>query len=330
MHFITNGGDSLERLREIPNLKYKQLNFSTGFKNIFHIRSFYKNLKTYLISNKIGLIHTHHRFPEYIVTQISPEINAKTIYSTHGFVKNFKCVSFKSDLIISVSNSVTYYLINEFDVSSNKIKTLYSPIENYPLVEDEQILLLRKKYSISLSDRVLLFMGRLNDEKGFDILIKAFEIVHSVLKDTFLLLSGNDESHKIHYKSSGINNHIKILKPHNESHKLYTIADIVVLPSRSDSFPFVMIEAGAFKKPFIGGNTGGIAEFIEDGINGLLVDPENPQVLAEKIIYLLKNPQIGITMGEKLYEKVNRLCDYNNYFSEVEKIYNSVLRGNDL
>ena len=45
-----------------------------------------------------------------------------------------------------------------------------------------------------------------------------------------------------------------------------------------------MIETGSFKKLFIGGNTGGIAEFIEDGKNGLLVDPENPEMIAEKII----------------------------------------------
>jgi glycosyltransferase involved in cell wall biosynthesis len=86
-----------------------------------------------------------------------------------------------------------------------------------------------------------------------------------------------------------------------------------------------MIEAGAFKKPFIGGNTGGIAEFIEDGKNGLLIDPENPEQLAEKIIYLLNNPDMGKVLGENLYEKVNHLCEYNNYFNEVEKIYNSLL-----
>jgi glycosyltransferase involved in cell wall biosynthesis len=86
-----------------------------------------------------------------------------------------------------------------------------------------------------------------------------------------------------------------------------------------------MIEAGAFKKPFIGGNTGGIAEFIEAGKNGLLFDPENPEQLAEKISYLLNNPEIGKSLGENLHEKVSRLCDYNNYFSEVEKIYNSLL-----
>jgi glycosyltransferase involved in cell wall biosynthesis len=86
-----------------------------------------------------------------------------------------------------------------------------------------------------------------------------------------------------------------------------------------------MIESGRFKKPFIGGNTGGIAEFIEDGKNGLLVDPGNPQQLAEEIIYLLNNPNVGKMLGENLFSKVNTLCDLNNYFSNVEKIYNSLL-----
>ena len=87
-----------------------------------------------------------------------------------------------------------------------------------------------------------------------------------------------------------------------------------------------MLEAGVHKKPFIGGNTGGIAEFIEDGKNGLLVDPENPEQLAEKISYLLDNPALGKHLGENLYDKVTRLCDYNNYFNEVEKIYNSLVK----
>jgi glycosyltransferase involved in cell wall biosynthesis len=86
-----------------------------------------------------------------------------------------------------------------------------------------------------------------------------------------------------------------------------------------------MLETGLHKKPFIGGNTGGIAEFIEDGKNGLLVDPEKPDQLVDKILFLLNNPEVGTRLGENLYEKVTRLCDYNNYFNEVEKIYNSLI-----
>ena len=52
-----------------------------------------------------------------------------------------------------------------------------------------------------------------------------------------------------------------------ENAYLYSIVDIVILPSRIDPFPFVMLEAGAFKKPFIGGNTGGINEVEANNLN---------------------------------------------------------------
>ena len=100
---------------------------------------------------------------------------------------------------------------------------------------------------------------------------------------------------------------------------------MIVLPSKSDPFPYVMLEAGKFRKPFIGGNSGGIAEFIEEGVNGLLVAPGNPDELAEKIDYLLNNPNICSELGNNLFEKVTQLCDYNNYFRRIEIIYNSLL-----
>ena len=58
------------------------------------------------------------------------------------------------------------------------------------------------------------------------------------------------------------------LPPLENIKQLYSISDVVILPSKKDSFPYVMLEAGINKKSFIGGNTGGIAEFIEDGVNG--------------------------------------------------------------
>jgi glycosyltransferase involved in cell wall biosynthesis len=170
-----------------------------------------------------------------------------------------------------------------------------------------------------------LFVGRINRDKGFDTLLKSFNQVISKNKNVILLINGQVEGNRLKLKSVLNDNKIIFLPPQKENSYLYSIANIVVLPSRIDPFPFVMIEAGAFKKPFIGGNTGGISEFIEDGKNGLLVAPENPEQLTEKIIYLLNNPAIRKVLGENLNEKVNRLCCYNNYFNEVEKIYNSLL-----
>jgi glycosyltransferase involved in cell wall biosynthesis len=324
-HFITNGGDSLNRLKEIPNLKYDVFVFSTGYKNVLYKGSFYRKLKDYIFNHKINLVHTHHRFPENISVNIGKELNVRTVTSAHSFVKGFRRSSFKSERIISVSNSVSDYLIRNYAVAKEKIITLYNPIEQFPQI----VLSLGERFkhenNIASDQKILLFVGRINKEKGFDTLIKSFFQVTEKNKNIILVINGQVEDKSLNLKSILKNDKIIFVPPQKNSYHLYSIADIVILPSRIDPFPFVMIEAGVFKKPFIGGKTGGIAEFIEDGKNGLLIDPENPIELAEKIIYLLNNPDKGKEIGKNLSEKVNLLCDYNNYFSEVEKIYNTLL-----
>jgi glycosyltransferase involved in cell wall biosynthesis len=326
-HFITNSGDSLDRLKEIPSLKYVIFDFSTGIKNIFYKRRFYKYLKNYVIINKIELIHTHHRFLEFVSVRIGKELNIKTVTSAHSFVTGFKRISFRSDKIISVSNSVSSYLIKYYNVKEENLVTLYNPVEQFPEIDFEEGKKLRIENEISPDQRVLLFMGRINRLKGYDILIQSFDAVREKIRDAVLLVCGSTEDKKLGLMIDNLQVPIKILKPRKDNQFLYSIADIVILPSRVDPFPFVMIESGTFKKPFIGGNTGGIAEFIEDGKNGLLIDPENPQQLAEKIIYLLNNPDVGKIFGANLNEKVNRLCNFSNYFFQVENIYNSLLNS---
>jgi L-malate glycosyltransferase len=325
IHFITNGGDSLERLKEIPNLKFKIFNFSTGYKNIFYQNSFYKNLKSYLIKNNIGLIHTHHRFPENISVRIQKELNVKTITSAHSFVIGFKQTSFKSDKIISVSNSIANHLLKNFDVKKEKIITIYNPVKNSIrtdlMVGDK----FRTENNIPSNKKILLFVGRINRDKGIDVLLKSFSIVRKKIENLFVIVNGQIDDKKLFQQAN--DQSIIYLPPRNDISNLYAIADLIVLPSRNDPFPYVMLETGAFKKPFLGGNTGGIAEFIEDGKNGLLVDPENPEQLAEKIIYLLNNPDVGKRLGENLHQKVKELCDYNSYFNQVEKIYNELIEA---
>jgi glycosyltransferase involved in cell wall biosynthesis len=325
VHFITNGGDSLDRLNDIPNLNFQILKFSTGYKNIFYERNFYRSLKDYIARNKINLIHTHHRFPELISTRISTKLKIKTITSAHSFVKGFKQTSFKSDKIISVSHSLAAYLINEYNISKEKIVSLNNPLDLSFKVDLSAAEKFRKENNISPEMKLLLFIGRVNKDKGFDILLKSFSAVKEKNNDVILMINGQIENNYFQSEISKFNKAVIYIPPQKNNYYLYLLADIVVLPSRFDPFPFVMLETGLHKKPFIGGNTGGIAEFIEDGKNGLLVEPENPDQLADKILFLLNNPEVGTRLGENLYEKVTRLCDYNNYFNEVEKIYNSLI-----
>ena len=84
----------------------------------------------------------------------------------------------------------------------------------------------------------------------------------------------------------------------------YTLADIFVLPSIIDSggdtegLGVVLLEAGACQTPVIGSRVGGIPDIIKDGVNGLLVEPQNPVDLAEKILRLARGRELREQMGK--------------------------------
>ena len=325
VHFITNGGDSLDRLKEVPAVNFQIFRFTTGYQNIIYKKNFIKLLKEYVSRNNISLIHTHHRFPEASIVQIANELNVKTITTAHSFVKNFKGWGFNSDIVLTVSDAVKKYIIEKCKVSSERILTLHNPIENSQLINKVAIHSIKAEKKLTEKNKIILFIGRLCRDKGFDKLQKALKLVKAKNKNAILIAVGQIEENKKVYNRFLNGEGVIYFPPQKRVESFYEMSDIVVLPSRVDPFPFVMLEAGIHKKPFIGGNTGGIAEFIEDGKNGLLIDPENPEQLAEKILCLLNNPDVGEKLGENLHQKVKQLCDYNSYFSQVEKIYNELI-----
>ena len=291
VHFITNGGDSLDRISDNKNIKLNLLDFEKDHKNPFKlIKDFFKLLK-YCKKNNIDIIHTHHRYPELISVLVSKFYKVKTITTVHSFVSGLKSLSFRSEKIICVSNAVKKNLIENYPHSKNRITVFYNCIDDSFFNTKSDSRLLRNKFGFNSDDKILLFAGRISRIKGVDTLINAFVKIIALNKNVKLILLGQVEDIKISEAINGFEKYILVIQPTKDVQEFYEASDIVVLPSRIDPFPYVMLEAGAMKKPFIGGTTGGISEFIEDGVNGILIEPGNPDQLADKIIFLLNNPE---------------------------------------
>jgi glycosyltransferase involved in cell wall biosynthesis len=107
----------------------------------------------------------------------------------------------------------------------------------------------------------------------------------------------------------------------------YNAADIVTVPSICfDSFPTINLEAMACKKPVIATCFGGSREAVLDGETGYIVNPFNIEEMADKIAYLLNNPDIAKRLGETGYEKVKKefnlekmTNDYLGWYDKVRK-----------
>ncbi len=319
--FLTNGGDALEKLVN-ENINYRKVDFQKGAKNIVRLLKDYVEFKRIVSENKIDIIHTHHRYPELISFLIAKSANVKTVTTAHSFVNGFYYLSFKSDKIIAVSNAIKNYIVENYPVSPERIITSYNFLD-YKIGDAENFV--RKKFGVGKNSFVFLFAGRINKIKGIDLLIEAFRKIIADGIDAYLFVIGTEFDET--YERLDIESDEKIIRVDavEDLSPFYQESDAVVLPSREDPFPFVMLEAGYFSKIFIGAKVGGIAEFIEDEKNGLLFKKENGKELYEKMKKTVLRKDELKSLGKNLHNKVKELTDKENYFSKLEQIYMSLL-----
>jgi len=257
--------------------------------------------------NNINVIHTHHRYPELVAYLVSKILPIKTVSTVHSLLANLKPLSFKSKKIIAVSNAVKENLIDNYKIDPDRIVVIYNYIEPFADVNQEQKEAFLLKHHITKEDSILLFVGRINLIKGCDVLIHAFCQLIKSRKTVKIFLVGEFDLPMEFVEIVNNNTSIFCINPTKDIAIYYAVADIIVLPSRIDPFPFVMLESGLSKTPFIGGRTGGIAEFIKDGVDGLLVNPGDSHDLRKKIIFFLDNKSVAKSMANNFYMKVTSL-----------------------
>jgi len=179
--------------------------------------------------------------------------------------------------------------------------------------------------------KVVFFGGRLSGAKGGEVIVKSMEKVISKDPRAVLLVAGfNDEFAKNMLKLS------KQLKlddnfiltgwlNRREIKKAFYTADVCVTPSLCcDFFPTFNLEAGAAKKPVVGTCFGGTPEIIIDGKTGYIVDPNNIQLMADKILDLLQNPQKSLAFGEANYRRVKENFSLDQQVDKILEYYQSV------
>jgi len=167
---------------------------------------------------------------------------------------------------------------------------------------------IRNKLKIRKNEKIIFFAGTLKLVKGIRYLIEAINIIKQKIPEARLLLVGDgeeDENLKKLVRQLSLENYVIFFgKVSNEEIPKYMVAsDIFVLPSLSESFGIVNIEAMASGLPIIATKVGGIPEIIKDGENGFLVEPKNPEQIAERILYLLSNNNIRRSISFNNKEK---------------------------
>jgi len=148
---------------------------------------------------------------------------------------------------------------------------------------------------------VVVAVGRIEHVKGFDLLVDAFAT--SALRDRARLVVVGDGSEagalRRRVASAGLEDRAELpgrLDPADVAARLAS-ADVVVVPSRADAAPLVVLEAWRSGTPLVATVRGGPPEIVTDGVDGVLVDPQDTAALAGAVLGLLDDPERAARIG---------------------------------
>ena len=154
---------------------------------------------------------------------------------------------------------------------------------------------------LAAREPVVVAVGRIEHVKGFDLLVDAF--ASSPLRDRARLVVVGDGSEAAALRrrvaSAGLTDRVELpgrLDPSEVAARL-AAADVVVVPSRADAAPLVVLEAWRSGRPLVATVRGGPPEIVTDGADGVLVDPQDTRALAAAVLGLLDDPERAERVG---------------------------------
>ncbi len=175
----------------------------------------------------------------------------------------------------------------------------------------------------------LLYIGRITEDKGIFILIKAFSDLLKAFPSVKLRIvgEGNDIGSCIDYaKFLNTSDHIEFLgkKSEKEIEVLIKNSTLVVIPSIfPDNFPVVALEALSYCRPVVASNIGGIPEIVNDSINGYLVKPNDSVILEKMLSKLLRNTKLLTKLSENCKSEIKQF-EIVQHVNKIIEIYEAL------
>ena len=230
-----------------------------------------------------------------------------------------------ADLITCVSNHEKEVLIKEIGLKDDNIKIIYNGIhwEDWKELPDKSIF--RDKYP-QISEKFVIFAGRLATNKGLTNLIEAMSLGDSDVFD--LVIMGADMGLGKDLDALARSHNVKMHRLGHVDDVVYrsalAAAEVLVLPSEYEAFGIVLLEAAAAKTPVIGTRVGGIPEAMSENKNGLIVDYDNSLELSKAIFSILEDSNISKEMGDFGREFSSKFS-WTNIIDLIEKEYELLL-----
>lgn len=268
--------------------------------------------------NRPFAIHGHWWVPGGFVAIIGAGLmRSASIVHLHG-----------SDVVVAKSKGMRY-LARRVMRSANFVVAVSEPLREWgEVVSGREILVMPMPINIDRfpdpvappADGPIVAVGRLVEEKGFDILVAAVALLEADEKSRIVIVGEGPERKRLTEQALKLGVELDLLgelSPRKLG-EVYKSARLVVVPSRREGYGLVAAEAAASGRAVVGSRVGGIPDLIEDGVSGMLVEPGDVEQLSKAL--KMVDPNWGAA-GLSKYHSLGM----ENHSSALRKLYEKLI-----
>lgn len=288
---------------------------------LIHAHGYKSNLLGLIASKAYGIpiITTNHLFPPMPLDDRKLQLYSK--FDAYFTMKQL-------DKIVAVSEEIRQKLLKTGLKESNTVTIengidldLYGSSTKFDKPS------FRRALGISSDSLVIGSLGRLTPQKGYTFLLEAARKILSNNIPFVLLIAGDGflRAQLEEYAAKlAMEENVKFVGFRKDPHNLLKIMDIFVLSSFDEGLPMGMLEAMAARIPVVVTSVGDIPKVIQNNKNGILVQPENSDMLAERIAYLLNNTSLRYELSRNAFETVSRYHSKEAMCNKYLDLYESL------
>lgn len=278
---------------------------------------------------KIDIVHARSRVPAWAAYFAARKTRRVFITTCHGYYKRhyFSNVMGWGKRVIVLSNVIARHMIDDFAVPHERIRLIPRSVdlERFKYLRPDTKR--KKEFNVGI-------IGRITPLKGHLYFIKAMAKVARETRNIKIWVVGDAPVSKEGYKEEvriltrrlGLWNCTEFLGTQRDIPGILSHLDLLVLPTIThEAFGRVIVEAQACGVPVIATEVGGVVDIIENGKNGLLVPPAEPNSLAEAILKIYKDPGLALRLAENALKKVHEQYNVELMASRTLDVYQEAL-----
>jgi UDP-glucose:(heptosyl)LPS alpha-1,3-glucosyltransferase len=232
--------------------------------------------------------------------------------------------------LLPVSGITKEKILLEFSVPPEKIEVIHPGVDLQKFSKDRRQCRkkIRKQFGVEESDLLILFVGMNFEIKGLDTLLSAIASAKAVSDSPKLKLlvvgKGNLKKYEGLSRELGLADDVIFAGVWEKNiEEIYLASDIFSMLSAFDTFGLAVLEAMASSLPVIISSHVGAKDLVEEGINGFIVEPEDADTVASKILFM-ENKDIRCKMGSQAYEVALRQ-GWDNIARQILYLYDQLL-----